>query len=336
MKYSQINILIGSACDMNCPYCLQHGGRSLADRKADPEAFAAKLAGFLGGESPQKIMLWGGEPMLYWPRIRSLHQALLANGIRASEGECIFTTHGRRLTDEYVGYANAHDDLWTTVSFHDGGFSDDQLDRIFRLKRFSLSFIVSHYRTDLWDVRDWYWKLKERYGGRPRLCAHFLRANDGCGRDWYMTKEDCDRFCEHIEHELIPMAAYGDEWAQWQCSQLLFERWRHLVQPEGAMCVRPDRLSVDLHGNVYECHHDFAAENVIGNIFEPPRQGVIPIRAERPDPFKYWKGESCKTCPDDVRLYCRGGCYLSNTHEIDCYFARRRGEAYRKMEAVLR
>lgn len=333
MKHSQVNILIGTACDMNCPYCLQHDGRSLADRKADPEEFAAKLAAYLGGVSPAKIMLWGGEPMLYWPRIKRLHQALLANGIRAQKGRCIFTTHGRRLTDEYVDYANAHGDLWTTVSYHNGGFTDEQTDRIFRLERFSLSFIVSHCRTDLWELRDLYWKLKERYGGNPRLCAHFVRANDSCGADWYMTKDDCDRFCEHIEREVFPMAAYGDEWARWQCSQLLYERNRYIDQPEGAMCVRPDRLSVDLHGNVYECHHDFSAENVVGNIFRQ-RPGVIPIRAERPDPFRFWK--KCRGCPDDVRLYCRGGCYLSNTHEIDCYFARKRGAVYRKMERILR
>ena len=49
MKYSQVNILIGSACNMHCPYCLQNSGRSPADRKADPIEFAEKLAAYLDG-----------------------------------------------------------------------------------------------------------------------------------------------------------------------------------------------------------------------------------------------------------------------------------------------
>ena len=244
----------------------------------------------------------------------------------------VFTTNGRSLTDEYVEFANNHPDFRTVVSWHGGGFTDEQLDRIFRLKTVTLSEIITHYRRDLWDFRNWYWDLKERYGG-GLICAHYLRATDGCGPDYYMTRDDVDAFFGHVERDVLPMATWGDEWAGRQLSQLLWDRNRRLPQPSGAMCVRPDRLSIDLHGNEYLCHHDFAATNVIGNIFRG-----IPIIPEEflQETQKYWKDERCRKCPDDVRLYCRGGCYLSKTHDIDCYLARRRGRTLRLIEKELK
>ena len=328
--YSQVNLLIGSSCDMHCPYCLQHDGRSLADRKADPEEFAEKFAKFLRGRTVGKVMLWGGEPMLYWKRIRAVYEALHRAGARI--GYYVFTTNGRSLTDDYIEFANSHPDLRTVVSWHGGGFSDDQLERIFRLKTCTLSEIISHYRLDLWDFRNWYWELQERFRKGVIVCAHYLRATDGCGEDWYMTREDVDAFFGHVERDILPMAAWGDEWAGRQLSQLLYDRDRRLPQPVGAMCVRPDRLSVDLHGNEYLCHHDFAATNVIGNVFRG-----IPIVPEESlrETQKYWKSDRCRKCPEDVRLYCRGGCYLSKTHDIDCYLAKRRGKTLRLVEREL-
>lgn len=334
MKYSQVNILIGSACDMQCPYCLQTSGRSPANKKADPEEFAEKLAAYLDGASPEKIMIWGGEPMLYWKTIRIMHSRLSELGIRAADGQCIVTTNGRSIPDDYVEYANANSDIWTTVSCHGGGFSDAQLDTIHRLKRFSLSELITHQRTDLWEIRDWFWKLKDRYGGVPRLCVHFLRATDSCGSECYMTKDDVDAFCRHIEQEVIPMARYGDPWALWQCSQLIYEIDRYRKQPRGAMCVRPDRLSIDMHGNVYECHHDFSAANVVGNVFS--KRKTIPIRPEGKAPGRFWNSKECQACPEEILSFCKGGCYLSNTHDIDCYLSHRRYDLYKRMKEIFR
>ena len=330
MKYRNINILIGSACNMKCPYCLQTNELSPADHKADPEAFAYKLAIHLEGSVPKRISYWGGEPMLYWDRIKTIHQILKAQNITPTD-KSIITTNGRLLSDDYVDYANSNPDIWTVVSCHGWDFSDEQLDRIFRLKRFSLSDLIHHHRLTLWDLRDKYWELKARYKTYPRICAHFLRANDGCSSDYYMTKEDVDAFCRHIRCDIIPMARLGDEWAFWQCSQLLYERNRIRGKGAGCMCVRPDQLSVDLHGNLYHCHHNYSSDNVVGNLFKK----VIPIATkERLDPERFFKTEQCQSC--DILEECRGGCYTSNTHEIDCYFAQERSKLYSLMERTIR
>ena len=142
-----------------------------------------------------------------------------------------------------------------------------------------------------------------------------------------MTKEDVDKFCDHIRTEVIPMARLGDEWAQWQCSQLLFERDRIIAKGDGALCVRDDQLSIDLHGNIYDCHHNYCGSNISGKLFEK----VIPIQMEgKLKGDRFYKSKECQSC--ELLDQCRGGCYTSNTHDVDCYFMKERAKLYEIME----
>jgi radical SAM protein with 4Fe4S-binding SPASM domain len=323
IKY--VNLLIGSACNMKCRYCLQTNEKSPADHKADPVEFAHKLADYLKGDRIERIAYWGGEPMLYWERIKALHDTLKNEG--TSPEQSTVTTNGRSLTDDYVEYANANPDIFTVVSWHDGNFTDEQLSRIFRLKEFSISLLIHHYQTDMWGARDLFYSLQEKYGRYPRVAVHFLRANDGCRSDYYMTREDVDAFCKHLE-TVIEMARIGDPWAAWQCSQLLYHR-NKVKSRVGPMCVRDELLSIDLHGNVYACHHNYDASNITGNIFKK----VIPIKAvPQLSPRRFYDSIECQNCK--ALDECRGGCYTSNTHDTDCYFAKKRFALYHAMEKL--
>lgn len=327
MKLKAINFLIGNACDRHCPYCLQTGTDIPANRHADIDDFCQKLAGFLKDQRPNRMIFWGGEPMLYWDKIRRIMDQLSALDCKPAEGFFI-TTHGRRLTDDYVDYANTHQ-VWTTVSAHDWDFTDHQMDRIFRLDHFSISSIIEHGQIDFWTLRKRFYALEDRYGFKPRLYLHFLRANDGCSPDCYLTKDDVDALVEHLVFDVISLAHQGDDWARWQCAQLLSERRKEVAKGTGAKCVRDDRLSIDLHGNVYRCHHNFDATNVCGNIFKK----TIPIDGKPLiDPKRFEDSQQCRQCP--IFSECRGGCYLSNTHDVDCYLAQMMSKVYALMEQI--
>lgn len=324
--YKQVNILIGSACNMKCSYCLQQNGKSPADQPSDVEDFANKLAQILKGSSPKKIMYWGGEPMLYWKKIKTIHSVLKKNGVVPEKS--VFTTNGKLLNDEYVDYANANKDFFTVISAHDWKFETERLRLFFRLNQFSFSELITHKHHDLWETRKRFYWLWDNFGKRPNLCVHFLRANDGCSPENYMTKEDVDQFIHHIGYEILPMAVMGDHYARFAMGQLLFERNRVINKGDGALCVRKDVLSIDTHGNVYNCHHNFETKNIVRNLFN---NKVIPIvSADLPDPNRFIKSEECKLC--DIFEQCRGGCYSSNTHEIDCYFAKERAKLFELIE----
>lgn len=329
MAYQGINILIGNACDMHCPYCLQTGTDVPANRPADLEVFARMLAHHLGSEMPRRIVIWGGEPMVYWSKIKTLIAALSEHGIAPEQGWFI-TTNGRKMTDEYVAYANAHP-IWTIVSSHDWQLPQVQWNRIALLDRFSVSAIIHRQHLTFWDFRRRYYEFEDRYGFKPRFYLHFLRANDGCSPEFYMTKADVDILCRHLLDDVVTLARLGDDWAKWQCAQLLIEHRKEIAKGTGEKCVRSDRLSVDLHGNIYACHHNFDASNICGHLC----RSVIPIRTDRTlvDPRRFSASESCRVC--DIFDECRGGCYLSNTHDVDCYLAKQMHTVYEAMKEVV-
>lgn len=321
MAYQALNILIGNACDMKCKYCLQTGIDVPANRPADLTFFAEQLALNLKGDMPKRIIFWGGEPMIYWRNIRQVLDLFEVVGIFPKEGFFI-TTNGQKMTDEYVQYVNSHR-VWTTVSTHDWDFSEDQMTRIFQLDHFSLSAIIHHHQLFFWDLRERFYALEEKFGFKPRLYLHFVRANDGCMPEFYLTKSDVDVLCDHLLYDVMGLALRGDDWARWQCSQLLSDRNREVAKGQGSKCVRDDSLSIDLHGNIYQCHHNFDASNICGNLFKK----TIPIHPVGSiSPHIYSDSQACREC--EIFEECHGGCYLSNTHEVDCYLAKRLHEVY--------
>lgn len=318
MHYKAINLLIGTACDMHCPYCLQTGSDIPANRPADIASFIARFKAFLGDSTIHRIIIWGGEPMVYWAKtIKPLLTGLIEAGI-VPQDKFMITTNGRKMTTDYVDFANANR-VWTTVSAHEWGFTRDQEDRFFELERFSISSIIHGQHINLFDLRAHFYRLLQTYLRPPRLYAHYVRANDGCAKEFYLTKDKVDAFCTHLVKEVLPLALAGDMWARWQLAQLLSERRKELAKGNESKCILSDRLAIDLHGNKYECHHNYDAGNIIGNIFSK----TIPIYSTeaRINPFRYSDSEDCRAC--HIFQECHGGCYLSNTHEADCYLAKK-------------
>ena len=72
-----LKIQLGLSCNYACSYCSQ--AFQIADatvsKLADVEHFLTQLDGWIA-DAPEKIELWGGEPFLYWAKIKRLVPAL--------------------------------------------------------------------------------------------------------------------------------------------------------------------------------------------------------------------------------------------------------------------
>ncbi len=337
-----VNLMLGSACNLHCEYCLQTGQNVPANHKADEVAFAEKLVAFLRQkqtshsqaliELPDVIAFWGGEPLLYWKTITSL----VATFDRLSfspKRNYLFTTNGKTLSDEYVEFANEHR-FWTTISSHDWNFDDDVLRRIFRLRNWSFSVIIHRQHLNFFSLRDRFYRLWDRFGVPPRFYLHFLRANDGCSPEFYLRKEDVDYLLHHLQNDVLPLVLSGDDWATVQCRQLLVERFKEKQKGnEGGKCVRSDRLAIDLHGNVYACHHNYDANNVTQNLFRKTIPIVQKGRTENLSPQRFSESKECQAC--SYFSECHGGCYLSKTHDVDCYLTKRLAPFYDQLAEIL-
>lgn len=323
-KLRQLNILFGSACNRSCEYCLQTGSKSLADRKADPDKFCDNLVKKLVCP-PNKISFWGGEPTVYWSTIKRVHSGLKVRGFLPST--TVITTNGRELTQDFVDYCN-DEGIFVVVSCHGGDFSTEQLQMIGQLKYLSMTELITHDRISTDGIRDFYYKVKAVIGKRPAFCLFPVISTDGCHPKFYLTYEDVDEFIAHLKHDVVPRV-HSDEYCNRLCRQLLWTRDNLAHTPNGLHCYRDDTLSIDLHGNVYQCHHNYDVSNVLGNMFT-----VIPIYKEPlKDPRRNIKQNPCMIC--SAYKYCRSGCYTSNTPDVDCYLSRRMSEVYTLIEEAL-
>ncbi|MFZ5774788.1 MAG: geopeptide radical SAM maturase [Thermodesulfobacteriota bacterium] len=108
----RVAVILGMACNFACPYCyegsLKESGAAMSDVTAARlvEFLLARFAG-AGGQSPKKNRLildfYGGEPLLYLARIKSLARSLKP-AIEAQGGRFEFTlvTNGSLLSREIV------------------------------------------------------------------------------------------------------------------------------------------------------------------------------------------------------------------------------------------
>jgi uncharacterized protein len=111
-----LKIQLGLSCNYACSYCNQ--AFQIADatvsKLADVEHFLTELDGWITG-APETIELWGGEPFLYWAKIKRLIPAL-AERFPAAAFSII--TNGSLLDREKLDFIAAHD-IAITIS-HDG------------------------------------------------------------------------------------------------------------------------------------------------------------------------------------------------------------------------
>ena len=111
-----LKIQLGLSCNYACTYCSQ--AFQIADatvsKLADVEHFLTQLDGWIA-QAPEKIELWGGEPFLYWAKIKLLIPALAE---RFPAARFSIVTNGSLLSREKIDFIVAND-IAITIS-HDG------------------------------------------------------------------------------------------------------------------------------------------------------------------------------------------------------------------------
>ena len=111
-----LKIQLGLSCNYACSYCSQ--AFQIADatvsKLADVEHFLTQLDGWIT-DAPEKIELWGGEPFLYWAKIKRLVPALAE---RFPAARFSIVTNGSLLSREKLDFIAEHD-IEITIS-HDG------------------------------------------------------------------------------------------------------------------------------------------------------------------------------------------------------------------------
>lgn len=111
-----LKIQLGLKCNYSCSYCLQASQieNSTDTNNADAETFISNIDNWLHSV-PKKIEFWGGEPFVYWNKLKILIPKLRE---KFPKTEFLIITNGSLLDEEKVLFIDRYD-IMVGIS-HDG------------------------------------------------------------------------------------------------------------------------------------------------------------------------------------------------------------------------
>lgn len=307
-----LKIQLGLSCNYACSYCSQ--AFQIADatvsKLADVEHFLTQLDGWITA-TPEKIELWGGEPFLYWAKIKRLVPALAE---RFPKAAISIITNGSLLDREKLDFIATHD-IAITIS-HDGPGQylrgPDPLDDPEKLR--------------------WIEALLAERPGRTGFNAVLTRENHDLKalKAWFAEKVGPDIFVglEGVVNVYDAATAIGTgrfEPAElnsltWSIFEALLEdpnafglgerinefyasiQRRRPIEALGQKCGMdsPDAIAADLRGNVMTCQNTGAkGVHKIGHVAE-----FEAIALDTATHFAF--RAECMACP--VVQLCKGSC----------------------------
>ena len=307
-----LKIQLGLSCNYACSYCNQ--AFQIADatvsKLADVEHFLTQLDGWITG-SPEKIELWGGEPFLYWAKIKRLVPALAE---QFSKSAFSIITNGSLLDREKLDFIAQHD-IAIGIS-HDGPgqrlrgpdpFDDPDKRRWIeallteRPDKTGFNALLTREHHDLRALKDWFTEKvgPDVFVGLEGVVNVYDAATAiGTGR---FEPADLNSLTRSIFEALVEdpnSFGLGERINEFYAS---IQR-RRPIEALGQKCGmdREDSIVVDLRGNVMTCQNTGAkGAHKIGHVAE-----FDAIALDTATHFAF--REECMSCP--VVQLCKGSC----------------------------
>lgn len=320
----KIFIVLGSACNLSCRYCIQHPVVN-TPCPVEVDIDVIKWIDDIAEKRTEKleVCFYGGEPLLYFDAIREIVGLRQNRNIHYS-----IITNGRALTREMVNFMNAYD-FRVAVSW-DGSCVKDtrgydvvraKLDLLLDLKNLCLTGVVSE-KNYPWDilkamqtVDDVYFPIHRHHIGVNLDFIFGVNLPDPSLAD--VDTEKLSNQMREVLKEYDKYARSGEAdpcIVQWVTRYL--ENYMQLSGEDFSPYCKNglDILNVDLAGNLYLCHN---CRTIVGNIHEPTVRyvdrmksfGNVPARKAACDgcPVRNLCGQYCKLVPENAgeEHWCR-------------------------------
>jgi uncharacterized protein len=328
---SRLKIQVGLQCNYSCSYCLQASQVAKASRTGmrDAEIFIENLDRWLEG-APKRIEFWGGEPLLYWKKIRFLMDALHE---KFPTAEFLVITNGSLITDDFIEYVIRHD-VAVAIS-HDGPGqhlrgpdpleAPEQRAMIEKLLasrkgKVSLNAVLTPASHDVAAIERWF---RERLGDEVAVNFEGVVVSYDQGASGTFTPKQYAELINSVALacmrplEKVP-SAFQRKMQSWVSS---IKEGRTAVSL-GQKCGmdRDDQLAVDLLGNVMTCQNTGAkGEHRLGHV-------MLMDRVQLNTAWHWSAREECASCP--VLQLCAGTCMYTKPNSPDWYHSCNNEYAY--------
>ena len=307
-----LKIQMGLSCNYACSYCNQAFQISDAtvSTLGDVERFLTQLDIWLQAP-PEKIELWGGEPFVYWAKLKRLVPALAA---RFPEARFSIITNGSLLNREKLDFIARHD-IGIGLS-HDGPGQhlrgpdplEDPEKRSWietlleeREGQVSINTVLSRENHNLAEIANWF---RDRFGDDvPLSLEGVVNTYDAATLLGFGAFDEGD--LRHLSDEVFYTLA--NDPSAFGLGERLREFTRSLIDHRpitalGQKCGmdQEDQIAVDLLGNVMTCQNTGAkGVHRIGHVgaFAETALDTATHFAFRPN---------CMACP--VVQLCKGSC----------------------------
>lgn len=307
----RLKIQMGLACNYSCSYCSQamHIQTATISLTSDADRFIAKIDTWLH-EAPKQIEFWGGEPFVYWAKLKKLVPALHA---KYPTAELSIVTNGSVLDREKLDFI-ARYDIGIAIS-HDGPgqhlrgpdpLQDPEKRRWIeallaeRAGKVGFNVVLTNESFRLNEIRQWF---TDQLGDVSIGIEGIVDTYDtgtmlGAGA---FTPDQLAAVSDSIFYQI---ASGGDCFGLTERINefLLSVAHRRPIESVGQKCGmdRMDDLAVDLQGNVMTCQNTGAqGKHKIGHVDQFDQ---IALTTSTHFSFR----EECMHCP--VVQLCKGSC----------------------------
>lgn len=313
--YFNYNIMLGSACNWKCPYCIQ---TEQPIKQADPNHFCDLLIDHLKRtnryDKVYSFSFWGGEPLLYFDSLKVIIERLsaipLRHPMRVSSNGSLLTEENYKLFNKYK--------VRFEVSYHEGRLTDDKWKIALKIENFCVSSLITHKVLD-WEFYRQQWEHLYRKFGRCVKWGVFPVISAGRNSSEYsLSKEDIDTHFGFLYKHLNEL---NNTFYNYAYNALLYSMYSKGLYKYGNKCFNERCIDIDLYGNQYFCHHDYSPHTKVGNIFTR-----IPIMSR-----EYPKiSEECKNC--SAFKFCTGGCLRCEDRNNECYYYKKLYQLFEYMK----
>ena len=307
-----LKIQLGLSCNYSCSYCSQafQIGDATVSKLTDVDAFLSNLGAWLGA-APERIELWGGEPFVYWAKLKRLIPALAE---RFPEARFLIITNGSLLTREKLDLITEYDiDIGLS---HDGPGQGQRgpdplanpeqrrwIEALLaeRKGHVSINTVLTAQNHDLEAIKAWFQK---RLGTDvPISLEGVVNVYDaatllGAGR---FEEANLHALRRSVFESLVSDPGnFGLDKRVRDFIQSL--KVRRPIEALGQKCGmdRPEHIAVDLQGNVMTCQNTGAkGEHKIGHVDD-----FDAIALDTATHFAF--RDECMSCP--VVQLCKGSC----------------------------